>query len=525
MQKRYESSPLVVVERLLGLALVLVFSFLALGPLPLLVMFVVIGVPVGLIVYFQHKNTYILLKDDVLIFRTGLIFKKEQAIPFARINTFDMHSSVLERIFGACRLKIDTGSIVGNMTSSSNGQEYDTSDMNYVFSIADAEEIKAAIMARNSQNDTKLNWAQNRSISAASGEPLVKPGSKPITQPDDVPAQTTQGYDYGAAQQKAPVYNGVKPENVFTAGAGKLFLYAVTMLSSTITKAVVVALLSFASGALPFIFEETDMSLPQGILLAVCGLAALIVCVMLLAAVSTMLRMNDFTVVRQDNNILVSYGFLSKSNFTLPVRNIHAVVARQTLLMQLLGLCSVNVVTIGYSNNGGGLIFPVIKAKELQEFLSKILPEYCSDAELVRTDRHSARFYIFRPIFWWTLILAGLCVGAYFVTGWLVPALIAAAVILALVVFSSLMRQKNAGLGWEKNVIIIRSGGFTRSTTYIRTDAVQSVRTVSGILQRKYGVANYFIDYHAPQLSSVAAVRHLNATYADEVDEMVEQAF
>jgi putative membrane protein len=71
-----------------------------------LVVFLVPGLVMAVARYFVSTYRY---DPTELVIRTGLIFKNERHIPFARIQSLDAVQNVLHRICGVVDIKVQTG--------------------------------------------------------------------------------------------------------------------------------------------------------------------------------------------------------------------------------------------------------------------------------------------------------------------------------------------------------------------------------------------------------------------------------
>ena len=119
---------------------------------------------------FKWRYTFVSAEENTLIYESGKFIKKRVAIPFEKINTIDMGRNIFERMVGTCRLKIDTGAY-------SNTQEKNNAEMNLVFSLSEAEEIRSFILNR-AELDSRAEEAERGKTSVAAKEPdwVIKAG-------------------------------------------------------------------------------------------------------------------------------------------------------------------------------------------------------------------------------------------------------------------------------------------------------------------------------------------------------------
>lgn len=432
------------------------------------------------IIWIGWYNTWISAKDNTLILESGVFVKKRLTIPFSKINTIDMGRNVFQRIVGTCRLKIDTGAV-------ENGAE-EKSEINLVFSLKEAEEFRSYILNRAEQDENDIRMA--------GGVSKLDAGA---VNGNVVQAKFTDFLLYGMT----------------SSGVWKLVCVIITValfvgeISASILERAGEILLPAADRLWTFIISS-------GIIMAALYIFLMFVMVTLvsnfMSVIYAAIRYYGFSVTRDRNNIVVRYGLISIKNYTIPAENVHAVVVRSNLFQQMIGLCSVEMVSIGYGNEEKetNLLFPSISKNKLPWLLEQILPEYSLSKAEYKPGKRSVRFLIVRPIVWYAVILAAIvaCCGL-FMDSLVLPG-IAAAIILAAIVIRSILQYRNNALGCDGKVMLVRSGGLNDTTHLIRVDAVQSISATTGFFQRRRGVASYRVDFHAPALRSIAVVSHLD---------------
>ncbi|MBE6754650.1 MAG: hypothetical protein E7559_09955 [Ruminococcaceae bacterium] len=456
----------------------------------LLTAFAVIAVLV-LMMWLRWKNTWISAKDNVLLYESGVFAKKKKSIPFSKINTIDMGRNWVQRIFGTCRLKIDTGAL------NSSGNE---AEMDLVFTLADAEQFRAYILNRAAEDEDQLRKVAQSPLKVSADTKWT------------IKAKFNDFFLYGLT----------------SSGIWKLFLLAIAFVTfiAELSTTALDALMEFLFPRVESVWNTVSShSILIIILLCLVVFAGLMVLSSLFNILTATIKFYNFRVAREIDSIIVRYGLVSLKNYTMPVRNIHAVVVRQNLFQQMVGLCSVEMVSIGYGdeNTENSLLFPIIKKNKLPWLLETLLPEYKNKAELHGTDKRSIRFHIIRPVFWCALMFATAIFFLNFIFESLTLSLVIAGLLLVMILVGGILNYKNAAIGWDDNVIVVQAGGMNKHTHYIRTDAVQSVRSVSGIFQRRHGLVNYAIDFHAPLVRSIAVVSHLDKKYAEPVAKAVEK--
>jgi len=453
----------------------------------------VIGGLVGLLavtaffIWLGWRNKYVSAQDNTLIYESGILVKKRMTIPFSKINTIDMGRNVFQRIFGTCRLKVDTGAIDG-------GAEQNT-EMNLVFSLKDAEEFRNYILNRAAQDEQQLR---------SEGATAIDAGTEPRW------ALQARFSDF--------LMYGLTSSSVWKVLC--TLLVAVCFLAEISTS----ILDSAFSAAAPFIESLWNFISGSGILMLILMVLGMFFVLTLVCNIASIvyaaIRFYGFRVAREGDNVVVRYGLISLKNYTVQAENVHAIKVKQNLFQQLIGRCSVEMVSIGYGNeeNETNLLFPIIKKDRLAWLIETVLPEYSLEVESHKAEKRSIRFLVVRPVLWTALLLAGGIVGAYFLMESATLFVIACAVVMLIVIANSIMKYRSNAIGCDGKVVLARSGGMRVTSHLIRVDAVQSVTATSGIFQRPRKVATYRVDFHAPALRNIAVVPHMNDDLLDELE-------
>jgi len=505
MLERRRCHPLFIVEQLfrkMFLVAVAVFSFvmsgLEEGDIGMLIadgffVYVIIGA-LALIAVFaffswlQWRNIWVSAEDNTLIYESGIISKKRVTIPFSKINTIDMGRNLFQRLFGTCRLKVDTGAI-------DNGTEK-KAEMNIVFSLKDAEEFRRYIMNRSAQDEQELRQAGATAISDAGIEPRW------------------------AAQAR---FSDFLMYGLTSSGLWKVFcslMVAIAFLSELSTD----ILESAADVIMPYAEDFWSLLSGSGLVLLVLYIIGLTIVLSLISNLLTVvyaaIRYYGFRVAREGGNVVVRYGLISLKNYTIQAENVHAIVVKQNLFQQIIGRCSVEMISIGYGNeeNETNLLFPIIQKKKLGWLIETLLPEYSLSVESYKPEKRSIRFMIVRPILWMTAFFAAVLAVLSVLMDSIVIFVIAAVFLLAIIAAEGVLKYRNTALGCDGKVMLARVGGIRCITHLIRVDAVQSIAATSGIFQRPRKVANYQIDFHAPAMRNIALVPHMNDDILQELD-------
>ncbi len=106
------------------------------------------------------RVTWLKVEDEQLVISSGLIWKKKKTIPYDKINTIDLERNIFQRVFGTCRIKVDTGAVTGG-----NKKE---AEVNLVFKMETAQSVRGHLLHLAGQtqipsfNDSDVSGEQGR---------------------------------------------------------------------------------------------------------------------------------------------------------------------------------------------------------------------------------------------------------------------------------------------------------------------------------------------------------------------------
>ncbi|ADL53012.1 PH domain-containing protein [Clostridium cellulovorans] len=420
-------------------------------------------------------NTVYYAKDNILFYNTGVFEMSKQEIPFDKISTIDIGQSLLDRIFGICTVKIDSGSTANK-----------DSEFKIKTSYEIAEKLRDTIL---NVQDENTNFED---IEEGKKENTIK---RVITIKEIVKYAVTKG------------------KLVWAMGA----YFAVMNFADDIEKFTETSIIKNLTDSIDInnLFLENRIKLIAMIL----GMLIMVyVVVTIVSIIFEIIKMYNFTVKVQNKNFNISYGLLSKKEYSIPIEKIHALKYKQSIMQQLLGIYTLEAITIGYGDekNEKAILYPIANDKFKEEFLSSILPEMIFSGEVRKPPKSSLKRFIFMR----TLIFLVILIGLYFII-YAIPVEIKVGVIVVITLFSMLLgylNYKNTSLGVTEKSIIASSGSLTKTTTLIKQSSIQSIEKIQNPFQRKAKVCDYKIDIYANVLAEVVKVRHMDESLNSELD-------
>ncbi len=477
-------------------------------------------------------NTRLFADDEQVYVQFGFFWKRQLTIPFRKINTVDLSRNLFQRIVGTCRLKIDTGAVSGKAKGDA--------ETDLVFKLADAERIRAHILSLRGgvaslHNDFVDLPAGITELENAPGIEVSGARYRRVDSATGNAGKSSSGNAVAASSSKAngglpAQLTGAPPETVlFRAQTRDFFLYGLTQ-NKVLTGFLLIFSLSATAGEFlgEGFYEQVYALFSQaGAFLSRFELLALIIAVLvifiiyyllanIISVLTAVVRFYNFRVSRAGDAIHIEYGLISVRSYTMPLRNIHAVIVKQNLLRQWLKQCSVELVSIGYGDDGHevALLFPLIPVAILEATLKEVLPEYEGSLARTKAPARARRLYLFLPV---TLLLVLTAIPAILLESLIWLSLL---VTLPFLIWTRLLNHRHASIGYSPDRLEVTTGGFNYKEYRIRMAAVQSVSTHSTWFSEQIDLKSYKVDYHAPKLRASANVSYLAAEHLEDLREL-----
>src|SRR5690625_6395978 len=93
----------------------------------------------------------------------------------------------------------------------------------------------------------------------------------------------------------------------------------------------------------------------------------------------TMIKYGNFTIIKKAEELFITRGLLEKKERTIPLKRIQAIRIEESIIRQPFGYVTIHAEVAGGSmDNSDGIpvLFPIMKASEVDDFLQTLLPDY-----------------------------------------------------------------------------------------------------------------------------------------------------
>jgi putative membrane protein len=379
--------------------------------------------------------------ETELVVRTGLVFKNERHIPYARIQSVDARQNVFHRFFKVVEVKVQTGT-GGEVEATLSVLPFDA-----------LAEMRARV------------FEGKQAAAQAGGDVTSTPDAPPV------PLASVRGETILQLPVRETALSGLLDNRGWVViGAASGLLWETGMLDR---------------------FEN----LPQTSWTIVAAVGAgLFVVSPILSVVWATVRLHGFTLTRKGEELLTEYGAMTRVTATIPLRRVQAVKIVRSPGYLLTGRAAIRVDTAGGSAGNAGTerdwIAPIIRNGDVPAFVRGLLPDVSVDmVDWQPADPRAGTRRMRRAVY--RALIAGV------VSAWWLEWYGAAAVTVGLGAWGVVAaRQYVRNLGWwrSEHVTCFKSGWLWKAITIVPVPKVQVVELRESLFDRWWQMASVAVD-------------------------------
>ena len=402
-----------------------------------------------------------------LVVRSGLFFRNERHIPYARIQNIDAVQNVLHRIFRVVEVRIQTGG----------GTEPEATLR--VLPVAGLVEMRERVFAHRAPHTGVPVEAGIADAPSANAALAPEAGRVLLHLPP----------------RELVVCGLVDNRGTLVIAAAIGLLWEVGLLQRATDRLFGDSRLmrALARQAAATVFEDGGATVSR-LLFAIAGFVALLVVVRVFSVGWALVRLYGFTLTRIGEDVRVEFGLITRVVATIPLRRIQTVTVRDGPLHRASKRVSVRVTTAGGESGEAATtqrewLAPLIRRERVEDLLREIAPEV--DLAGVPWERVHPRAFGRK--------LRSLLVVAALLTLPTVPFLRSWA-ILVLVLFSAwafaMARVTIRHLRWAMtgDAVYLRNGALWRYVTVARFAKIQTVALHESPFDRRATMARVRVD-------------------------------
>lgn len=382
--------------------------------------------------------------ETELVVRTGIFFKNERHIPYARIQSVDAKQNVFHRFFKVVDVKVQTGT----------GGEVEATLS--VLPFEALEEMRSRVF-----EGKRVAGVTSAEAAAEEGPAVAAPVSTGETILHLPVRETALS---GLLDNRGWVVIGAATGLVWESGFVDRF--------------------------------ESLQSLPQtSWTIAAAVAAGLFVVSPILSVVWAVVRLHGFTLTRRGEELLTEYGALTRVTGTVPLRRVQAVKIVRSPGQLLTGRASIRLETAGGGAQAGNIserewVAPIIHAARVPDFVTGLLPDVRLNAvDWMPADPRAGQRRVRLAIYF--ALVMGAVTGVWLAWYW------AAAVTAALCAWGVVgATQYVRNLGWARteHAIYFRSGWLWKAVTIVPVPKVQAVELHESPFDRRWRMASVAVD-------------------------------
>jgi putative membrane protein len=448
-----------------------------------------------------------------LVIRSGILFRNERHLPYARIQNLDAVQNVFHRALGVVDVRVETG-----------GGTEPEARMN-VLPVTALDAMRARVFAGRQSSRPEAGPTRDGEVAGASYPPEAGPtpeGSYPEVPPAQRSSRPHAGpvellhlplrelLLCGFLENKGMVLVGAAYGALWEAGALNR-AWSWIFDGSVDARGLFREVMAFLVGTAP---------LPAGrLFLALGGVAGFLVLVRLISMGWAFVRLHDFRLTRQNQDLRITYGLFTRVTATIPVGRVQTLTVHQGWLHRRVGRASIRVETAG-GKAGAAVrdrewVAPLIRVEHVGGLVSAIMPGVAlGSVGWQAVHPHAFRRAVKRAL----AVVALFSAIAIVVLG--PRALIIVLPIAAWTIVST--RQHVRHLGWSAtdDLVGFRSGWLGRRETIIRVNRIQAVTAYESPLDRRARMARVRVDTAgAGELSHRVDIPYLAGDVASAVAE------
>ncbi|MBY7142382.1 PH domain-containing protein [Virgibacillus sp. NKC19-3] len=410
---------------------VLIFGFITFRDESLIYFILILFALVLLLVTYSiitwYRFTY-RVEDNELRIEYGIFVRKKRYISKNRIQSIDLTSGVIHRIFKLAKVQIETA-------SGGDGAEASLKAVK----LTEAEKLRDELKNENTPLKGELEEEE-----------------------------TTN-----------PFYK-ISFQRLFIAGSTSGSLGVIFVLAIGATE---------FERFIPDQFFDNAMSwvIGLGIALIVGFVFVVLLLLWLLGIAGTIIKYGNFTITKSTDELFITRGLLEKKQITIPLSRIQAIGIQESIIRQPLGFVTVFAEVAGGSLDQGQdfstVLFPIMRRDEVEEFLQEILPEYAEHPkEFNPLPKRALPFYLFRTMV--PVILLGVVVMFLLPQfSWLVILLLIAAFGLGF------LRYRASGYDVKGNRLMVRYRTFSKMTMLMYHKRIQAFEKKQHKIQKSQSLA------------------------------------
>lgn len=251
----------------------------------------------------------------------------------------------------------------------------------------------------------------------------------------------------------------------------------------------------------------------MSIILIGVGLLIFLIILKLIATVYYVIKYYNFTLLKENNNIKITYGLLSTKEFSFKDNNIKLIKIKSNPIRQFLNIYELNLIIKGYTGEGNEkiIMYPIGSLNEINDVIKEFIPDWSFKGTGYGIEKGRISILI-KPI----LLIFTISIVCYLIlkTQWVW--FINLTIILTLI--NSALKIRNLNISVDNKKVRAVNGGLFRTIHILRGRDIQAVEFKTNPIQSKNNVGKITIDYYS-ESSEEIKLMYMNKNYVDKLIE------
>jgi putative membrane protein len=422
-------------------------------------------VPSLLLAVVRYLSFRVRYEGTELVIRSGVIFRNERHIPYARIQNLDAVQNIAHRALGVIEVRVETGA---------------------------GSEPEATISVLPSEA-----FAEMRRRVFEGGPPVDK-RSEAASEPAPAAAMSIEARTLLRLPLRELLLLGLLENRGFVIiGAIYALVWEAGLLDGFWGR--VFGRESYGGGMVRDLLRAVfsgDWPSPRSLALTSAGLAAALIVVGLASMAWAVVRLYGFRLTRVGEDLRTEFGLFTRVAATIPLRRVQTLTVLEGPLQRLVTRVSVRVETAGGDKSGTGAstkerewLAPIIRSSAAADLVGEVLP----GVDLLSIDWQPVDPRAFRravkPAVLAAIVMSGL---AAWPLGWWALGVLLLGVPWAVIATHKAVNR----MGWAatSEAVAFRSGWLWRSVTVARAAKIQAVTRSESPFDRRAAMARVRVD-------------------------------
>lgn len=251
----------------------------------------------------------------------------------------------------------------------------------------------------------------------------------------------------------------------------------------------------------------------MSIILITAGLLIFLIILKLIATVYYVIKYYNFTLLKDKNNIKITYGLFSTKEFSFKDNNIKLIKIKSNPVRQFLNMYELNLIIKGYTGEGNEkiIMYPIGSLNEVNDVIKEFTPEWSFKGIGDGIEKGKISILI-KPVL--LIFIISIVCYLIFKTQWVW--FINLTIILTLI--NSVLKIRNLNISVDNKKVKVINGGLFRTIHILRGRDIQAVEFKTNPIQSKNNVGKITISYYS-ELSEEIKIVYMNKNYVSQLIE------